>query len=124
MSKVGITNTGIQAECFAEVEFIQKVSGGFMRIQVCFLPCVKLGIAAFRIYAVRLKIMMRVVDSPLDAVQVIGVITPLNLSAQILNATGERKLKTFLLRPKGEGIIGVRENGIHEELGIDYPIPA
>ena len=85
---------------------------------------IELGVAALGINAVRLEIMMRVINAPLNPVQVVGIITPLNFSTYVLDSTGQREFKSLLLGTKRKCIVGIGQNRIHEQLWINHTVPS
>ena len=100
MREVGIANPGIHTKRIADVEFVQHITCSLVRIQMRLFARIELGVAALGINAVRLEIMMCVINSPLYAVQVVGIITPLNFSSYVLDSTGQREFKSLLLGTK------------------------
>ena len=67
--------------------------------------------------------MLDVFGTPLDVVQIIGVIIPLHFAAKITNTAVEPKLKVFLSAFESKLIIGKGDGRIDKKVGVHDAVP-
>ena len=124
MSKGAVAQTRIDAQFVVEIEFVEGVKCGFVRIQMlCRSGIEDNGVVLCRKTRWR-EVVVGIEPTPLDAVFGVREIREIDFGGVVADTGSERHAKFVLGGRKFKVVVRIRKSGIQEKLTCEQMVPA